>query len=416
MSRERLSRQSLRWLSYRGVCAAIHQPLLLRALSRLLREMPGLAGAAGTVATRDDVAAVFDRQALFSSAAHRPNLVVGDFLIGMESGPAHALQRRTLAARLPKAEVFGVLAAQESQVRVQALLNGPVRRIDVVTDYMVPIAWRCLRSCFGDSLPALTSNDPLFAHLQHIGAHLIVGSVATARVQSRASKAAMALDAWIRARLPQIRAAWAAPGSALIDDEELVRDATGLLWVGHPASVQALALVVIDLLGRPEWELLAARARALYAAGQDPWVDPALCVDAQAHVVESLRFRPPFPVLRREVLRDGHMGSRPPRRVTGGKTVTLLGIGAMFDPAAHADPASADRYCPARRWVAPDDGLFMFGHGPRPCIARDHVVQMLASSLIGLLLLPGLKFGDPWYARFRLDGPAITRLRLRFVD
>jgi hypothetical protein len=56
----------------------------------------------------------------------------------------------------------------------------------------------------------------------------------------------------------------------------------------------------------------------------------------------------------------------------------------------------------------------MFGHGARQCIARDHVVEVLVSALIGLLLLPRLGFADSLWRRFSLEGPAICRLHLKF--
>lgn len=413
MASDSIAKRSGRAFLYRALCALVNQPVLLRTIARLLRERPALANAVSTVVTRDDVAAVFDRQALFSSIAHQPNLVAGPFAIGTESGASHTAQRRGLEASLPPPQAFGEQAARVSRERVMPLRNGPVRRIDVTTDYMVPIAWSCLRTCFGPALPDLASSDPLFSHLRHIGAHLIVGGSATQAVQQRAVQSAIAVDAWIRPHLPQIRAArQAEPG---VTDDELARDAIGLLWVGHPASVQTLALIVLDLIRRPEWGVLAHSAQQrLLAEGGDPWGDVELRRDVRAHVLESMRFRPPFPLLRRYVVRDGHMGSIPPRKVQARDDIRLLILGALFDPAAHANPWTAERYCPAREWRDPDDRELMFGIGPRPCIAREHVQEMLTSALIGLLLLPGPSLADPCWARFRLDGPAITRLRLRF--
>lgn len=413
MARECLLRRWRRAFLFRATCAVVNQPLLLRAVARLLRRLPALAAAGGVVATRNDVAAVFDRQALFSSIAHQPNLVAGPFVIGVEAGPAHTAQRRGLEALLPAPDDFGRQAAHASRERVLPLRQGPVGRLDVVTDYMVPITWACLRSCFGAALPDLPSSDPLFTHLRHIGAHLIVGGSATPPVQARAVEAAIALDGWVRQHLPQLRAA--RPAGRAMTDDELVRDTMGLLWVGHPASVQALAFIVLDLIRRPQWRALAAQAeQSLTQAAGDPWSDIALRDNVRAHVLESLRFRPPFPLLQRYVLRDGHMGSQPPRRVAAAGSVGVLLLGAMFDPAAHADPASVDRYCPQRAWNNEGDRLLMFSIGPRHCIAREHVTEMLTSALIGLLLLPRAALADPCWARFHLDGPAITRLRLRF--
>lgn len=398
-----------RWLGYNGVSAIVHQPVLLRRMAALAQRLPWLAALAGAVVRRDDVVAAFDRDELFSNTAHRPNLVAGEFLIGLESGTLQDEQRKALIARLPAPAVFAQRAAAQARARVAALRGGPVRRFDLVTDYMAPIVWDCLAECFGGALPSLPDGDPLFAQLRHVGAHLIVGSIATDAAQVRARASAAALDAWVRAQLPAIARAWQVPEAASRD--AIARDAVGLLWVGHPASVQALALIVLDLLPRRQWRRLAEKARA---AGDDPWADPGLRDEVRAHVLESLRFRPPFPILRRDVVRDGHLGATPPRRVRGGSGLTLLGLGAMFDPAAMRERASAPRYDPSRGWKDPEDRWLPFGHGKRRCIAREQVVEMLASALIGLLLLPRLRPADPWWARFRLDGPAMARLRLRF--
>jgi hypothetical protein len=101
-------------------------------------------------------------------------------------------------------------------------------------------------------------------------------------------------------------------------------------------------------------------------------------------------------------------------RIRGGRNLTLMAIGAMFDPQAHQGSEPVTSHCPARRWTHPEDRFLMFGQGHRQCVARDHVVEMLVSAAIGLLLLPNLRFAGPWWRRFELDGPAIASLPLRF--
>jgi cytochrome P450 len=401
-----------RWLGYRGASSVIHQPLLLRRLAALAQQQPWLARATGTVVSRDDVVATFNRQSQFSSTAHRSNLIAGDFLIGSDSCPAQASHRRALGARLPSPDFIGDEAAAESRTRTFVLLGAKARRFDLVSDYMSPIVWQSLRSCFGSSLPMLGDNDPLFGHLRRIGAHLIVGATATDSVQTSARESAAALDAWVRERLPALQVAWGATDAE--HREPLVRDAIGLLWVGHPATVQALALIVLEVLPRKHWQLLSATARGLHEKETDPWGNDGLRRQVSDHVLEALRFRPPFPILRREVVRNGHLGARQQSRIAGGAMVTLAVIGAMFDPAAHKLGKSVGSYCPGRQWVDEKDRYLMFGHGARQCIARDQVVQVLVSALIGLLLLPRLSFAEPWWRRFSLEGPAISRLYLKF--
>jgi cytochrome P450 len=404
--------RGLRWLRYRAVSSVVHQPLLLRRLATLGQRQPWLARAAGAVVSRDDVVATFNRQAQFSSVAHQGNLVAGEFLIGLESGPAHAAQRWALMARLPAPDVFGMLAATESRSRSLALLAEASGRFDLVSNYMEPIVWRALRSSFGEALPTLADHDPVFDYVRHIAAHLLVGAVATDAVQTRARESAAALDIWLRERLPAVQAAWGDSDAA--HQEQVMRDAIGLLWVGHLPTVHAFSLIVLDLLPRRQWQTLSALVRRSQAAKVDPWENAELRKQIADHILESMRFRPPFPLLKRLAMRETHVGARNGSPVAGGTMLTLAAIGAMFDPAAHEAGQSAHAYCPARRWVNEKDRYLMFGHGARQCIARDHVVQVLVSALIGLLLLPRPCFVDPWWRRFRLDGPAIVQLRLKF--
>lgn len=404
--------RGLRWLRYRAVSSVVHQPLLLRRLATLGQRQPWLARAAGAVVSRDDVVATFNRQAQFSSLANQGNLVAGEFLIGLESGPTHAAQRWALMARMPAPDVFGGLAATESRSRSLALLAEASGRFDLVSDYMEPIVWRALRSSFGEALPMLADHDPVFDCLRHVAAQLLVGASATDAVQTRARESAAALDIWLRERLSAVQAAWGDSDAA--HQEQVMRDAIGLLWVGHLPTVQAFSVIVLDLLPRRQWQTLSTLARQLHAAKADPWENAELRKQVADHLLESLRFRPPFPMLRRLAMRDTHVGARDGSPVSGGATITLAAIGAMFDPAAHEAGQSAHSYCPARQWVNDKDRHLMFGHGARQCIARDHAVEVLTSALIGLLLLPRSRFADPWWKRFRLDGPAIVQLRLKF--
>ncbi len=404
--------QGLRWLRYRAVSSMVHQPLLLRRLAALAQKQPWIARAAGLVVTRDDVVATFNRQAQFSSLAHQGNLVAGEFLIGVESGPAHTAQRWALLARLPAPDVFGMLAATESRSRSLALLAEAPGSFDLVSDYISPIVWRALRSSFVDALPMLADHDEIFDHLRCVAAHLIVGGIATDPVQARARESAAALDVWMRERLSAVQAAWG--DSNVSHRDRVMRDAVGLLWVGHPVTVQAFSLIMLDLLPRRQWHTLSTLAKLLHAAKADPWENAELRKQVADHVLESLRFRPPFPLFKRLAMRDTHVGARNGSPVRGGAMLTLAAIGAMFDPAAHQPGLPAQAYCPARRWVDEKDRYLMFGHGARQCIARDHAVEVVVSALIGLLLLPRPSFADPWWKRFELDGPAIVKLRLKF--
>ena len=408
--RESLVRRLRRWVAYRVVSALVHQPLLLRLAACALRQWPWLGPRLGVVARRGAVVGVFERDTAFSNTSHAPNLPAGEFVIGLESCPRQAAERVLVASLLPSESSFAAAAAQESRRRIQALREGPTRRFDLIDDYLVPVAWQALRPAFGAAAPDVSPGDPLFAHLRAVGAHLIVGSVATEPVQRRALASGAQINACVRERLPQLLDAWqgAAPNQP---PALLARTAVGMMWVAHPATVQAGALLMQELLARqPIHRALARKAQAL----ADPWGDATLRDELRAHVLELLRFRPPFPILVRELARDARYeseGASP--RAKAGSRMTLLTIGALFDPLAR-DERPTNAYRPGRGFKEPADHYLVFGHGARHCPARHQVVETLVSALAGLLTLPGLRSGDAWPWRRVYEGPTITRMRLKF--
>lgn len=405
-------RRAWTWVQYRGISTIVHQPRLLRLIARTFQRYPGVGYASKAVAARDDVVAAFDRPLSFSSTAHRPNLVAGEFAIGMESGARHAAERRLLQAHLPPPAVFEQFASLESRRRSDALLAGPARRFDLIDDYLLPVAWQAISGSFGAELPVLGPGDPMFSHLRYIGAHLIVGTVATEAVQARAMASAAALNAWVRSNIRQLHAAWA--GAGALSNEEVARNVVGMLWVGHPATVQSGALVMQEVLSRRSDPLLRGLVDDILRHA-DPWQDAALRARLRQHVLELLRFRPPFPILHRDVRRDTLFGAKGKGRIAGGTVLTLFAIGAMFDPSAMRKPGMPPGdYDPDRAFKDSQDRHLMFGHGARQCVARDQVVEILTSALLGLLRLPRLTWADPWWRRMRYDGPIVTSMPLRF--
>ncbi|RZI97606.1 MAG: cytochrome P450 [Variovorax sp.] len=406
----RLSRFG-RWVSYRAVSAAVHQPLALRGLAAFVQKTPRARGLLNMVASRDDVVDAFQRPSAFSNSAHRPNLVAGDFAIGMESDARHACERAQLLRQLPSPAAFAERASAESRRLVAALQADGARRFDLIDDYMVPIVWQALGGSFGQALPPLPPGDPMFLNLRYVGAHLIAGSSATDAVQRRALESAAALNAWVRAQLPALQALWGMPEVA--QREAVARNVTGMLWVGHPATVQAGALLMQELLARPKvWRELAGRVRQ----SVDPWTDQPLRELLGRHVLELLRFRPPFPILRRQVPRDVLWGADGAARARAGSEVTLMVIGALFDPKAYAEDGGGDpaRYDPDRVFAHPADRYMVFGAARRQCIAPEQVVETLVSALTGLLQLPRLRWAQPWWRRMRYDGPIIVSAPLAF--
>jgi cytochrome P450 len=208
--------------------------------------------------------------------------------------------------------------------------------------------------------------------------------------------------------MPELRCAWA--HAKPHEDAAVRRNGVGLGWVGHPASVQSCALMMQELFKRPPvYRRLRDRAQSL---GDAVWTDPAFRTMLRGHVLELMRFRPTFPMLKRDVPRETTVRAGEHRRVDipGGRQLTLLSIGAMFDPKAFSKP---DLYWPERH-VDAEDEMIHFGLGPRPCVGRLHVVEVLISALTGLLLLPPMRYADPWWSRIGYDGPIVSRMMLGF--
>lgn len=405
-------------VNYRLISRLVHQPRLLRMMAGVLRTWPAIARVFPIVARRNAVAAVFERQASFSNAAHAPNLTAGEFAIGMDSGARHREDRAFLQRILPTREDCGAVSAEESGRLIQVFRESRDRTFDLIDDYMVPVAWQPLRRALGTGGGAITSADDrptpeVVEELRILGAQLITGSSATPAVRERAEAAAAKLNRRVKSLVPMLQGQWTnkAPG----DDEAILRNAVGLLWVAHPATVQAGALMMQELFSRRRvFDELASQARQL---GARAWTDPYFRTLLGHHVLELLRFRPPFPILKRHVPRDTlfDIGTQFPVRVAAGSEMVLLTIGALFDDSAMKNGDAAS-YQPGRQFKSTPDRYLMFGMGERACIAQHHVVEILVSALAGLLMLPRLRWADPWFARMKYDGPIVCQLRLRFDD
>jgi len=258
----------------------------------------------------------------------------------------------------------------------------------------------------------------LLRDLRHVGAHLLVGGVATPAVQARAEASAAALRRRITRRTSALRGALASRMPQASDDD-LRRSAIGLMWVAHPATVQAGVNLVRELLARPPLQeslrkrVAQARDAASHGTGLGPWLAVDLRSELADMVLELLRFRPPFPVLSRDVPRDAllALAGDQPARIAAGRTMKLMVIGALFDERATTEPA---RFRPGRLWQDPDDRYLVFGFGPRRCPATQHVLEMLVSLLIGLLQLPRpVRLARDRHA-MRHDGPATVQMRVEF--
>ena len=409
-------------IAYAIVGRVFHLPWLLRLIAALFRRFPALNRfmPSPVMASRATLNAAMARTADFSHAAHLPNLPAGKFVIGFDEGPHMRADRAMLIDWIRRASPPGSAAAAESRSRLGTWRQEGRTTIDLIDDYLIWVVWSELRQTLGAQASALTTATPgddyaLLMELRFIGAHLVVGSVAPERVRRRAEDKASALNARVERAWPDLADLADLAGQA--DQAAIRRNAVGMMWVGHPATVQAGALVIQELFGRPDVHRgLSDRAQAL---GAGAWSDAAFRFEIKQHIIELLRFRPVFPLLPRLVLRDVwcDIGGGESRQVKSGAGVVLALIGAMFDPDAQWAPGT---YRPTRyidRWARHgEDEYLMFGLGDRHCVARYLVIDILISAVIGLLQMPGLHWArrSLFQSRITYDGVIITHLPVAF--
>lgn len=402
--------QALTAFRCRLLCRLIHQPALLRSFALLLQRRPGLARMMGVVANVDSVVAVFHRQWNFTTA-QAPNMRTGEFVIGMEAGQTQRAEREFLQRVLPPPKDFAAAAAAESHSIVNRLEQLDPRAFDLIDDYMAPVAWAPLAMTLGAKAARAIVDEggerKLYEELRAVGAQLIIGPVSNRKVRDHADRCAAALNRRVLAAAGKFDQRWSAPLRG--GDDAMLRNAVGMMWVGHPATVQAGAQCMQELLARPDH--LRNLAQQVRVHGDKAWASSEVRAELTKHVLELLRLRPPFPILTRDVPRDTWFAvdpGVPPGEARAGTGMKILVAGAL----ASAAGTHARRYCPGQ--VDRNTyGTLMFGHGARACIATDHVVETLVSALVGLLRLTNLRWGSR-VRRIRYDGPTIERMPLRF--
>jgi len=412
-----------RRLLYGGYCWLNRHAALLRTIGALLRRWPSIAGRFGLVVRARAVKSVLTRPRSFSNTSHAPNLVAGDYLIAMDPGPVYHDDRALLDKRL---KVLTVQVHADCEAR-QRLAGLPQSRnsvsFDLIDDYLMWIVHRAIEPVFGTAAGNVAEGsqvavgDPglqrqYLLETRYVAGQLLAGSISTLDVQRRAEACAGALRARIKGVIGHIRSAWGLPPSYPSADIE--RNAVGLAWIAHAVTVQSGALVVQELLRRPE-VYRALRSKAAAIGAPNVWNHVDFRKSVHNHVLELMRFRPIFPLLVRDVPRDTVLetGGQKDAPCAGGKSVVMLSIAALFDPAAVAD---SRRFCPHRDWGTDEDlRWLMFGYGDRRCPARKYAVDILTSALIGLLTLPELRLAHGDGKAIKYTGPLMSRMRMRFA-
>ena len=411
----------VRAILYGGFCLLNRHVKILQRIGRLLQLWPFIGGWFGFAVRASAVKRVLTRPRGFSNRAHAPNLVSGDYLIGMDPGPIYDADRALLNARLAALKVqFD--PDRETQRRVQSLQAPELKSFDLIDDYLLWIVFRAIEPVFGEAAGRVAvgaGGDVADEGLQrqylldtrYVAGQLLAGGLSTLPFQRRAELCANSLRERINGVSSDIQRAWGVPN----DPEFIERNAVGLAWISHPVTVQSGALVVQELLIQSDaYRNLREMAAKIGEAGI--WSDTAFRKCVRDHVLELMRFRPIFPLLARNVPRDTQFetGGRHNAPCRGGSSVAIWSIAALFDKRAVPD---SGKFCPHRDWRHEEPLRYlMFGYGERQCPAKDFAVDIITSALIGLLILPELQLAYGESKVIAYDGPLMSRMRMRFAE
>jgi cytochrome P450 len=168
-------------------------------------------------------------------------------------------------------------------------------------------------------------------------------------------------------------------GAVDFDIQRVARNVGGLLIGTIETTSQAVIHALSFLLADAE-----RREAAVQAAHQ---------VEGEAidgHVMEALRFHPPFPYFFRVCEQPTQLGLGMPweQTITPGTTMLTLNHSAMFDPTGFPDP---HQFEPDRNQSA----NFLFGHGHHQCLGR-HIGAMIIPEIVRQVLrLPDIEAADP---------------------
>lgn len=309
------------------------------AISPSVARMLRLPGPIRLVVRADEVADVLARDEEFTIAevnGPRIEAASGPFVLGWDAGPDYDREAAFLHAAVAPDDMERI--ATMTAELAEAQLVGS--RIDVVAGYARPIAVELVQRWLG-----VTHPDPVT--LGHWMRGLFDGCFVTSDRRAREVTARIAplfadhLLGLISAAsedgpdtstvLGRMVDLAGQDGFDWVDDDAIRRNVAGLAVGAVDTTSKAAALVVDELLRRPEQ---LAAAGAAHRAGDVDGV--------WAHVVECLRWNPHQPLLARHARQATTLGRR---GVAEGTSVIVATSSAAFDRRAVASPREyrADR-------------------------------------------------------------------------
>jgi cytochrome P450 len=329
-----------------------------------------LGGPLVVVVHADDVADVLARDEEFTISevnGERIGAASGPFVLGWDAGPDYDREDALLRAAVRPGDIDRI--ADLTAELAAAQLAGAVR-VDAVAGYARPIAVELVQRWLG-----VTHPDPVT--LGHWLRALFDGCFVTsdrrakdvtARIAPQFGDHLLSLIDEARTHGPDTDTVLGRmvdlagqPGWEWVDDDAIRRNIAGLAVGAVDTTSKATALVLEELMRRPDQ---LADAGAAHAAGETDRV--------WAHVVECLRWNPHQPLLARHARESTTLDGR---TVSPGTSLLVITAAAAFDPAAVEAPRDyrIDRDAEAVR---------PFGAGLHECFGRL-VNQATLPALVG---------------------------------
>lgn len=369
--------------------------------SELRRERPILQLPGMVLVSRfDDCMAVLQQHERFTVALYQPKQA--GFWMAEDETPRHWREKGVMRTILDL-EDLPRLRAFASE-RAATLLASAGGGMDAVSGLSRAVPVALVQEMFGydQSDPAEIRSwsfwnqfDAFYNQPFHASSQL---EPSPERITAERQAANARMGAYLRSLLQRRAAELAASGSAThrgdpatrllrlsqsgavdFDLQRVARNVGGLLIGTIETTSQAVIHALSFLLSDPE-----RREEAIAAAQQDE--DTAI----DGHVLEALRFHPPFPYFFRVCEQPTLLGLGTPSEqlIPAGTTVLTLNHSAMFDPSGFVDP---DRFDPERNQSL----NFLFGHGHHECLGRHIGAVIIPAIVRQVLRLPAIQAAGP---------------------
>jgi cytochrome P450 len=330
-----------------------------------------------------------------------------NFFLGMPDSPRYTQDVSNMRIVVRREDVSKIVAPFVARTAESIVANAP-GTLDVVTGLSQLVPARLVAQYFGT--PG-TSESDLIAWATTLFWYLFMDPNDDPDLKARALPASVALNRAIDARIAERKASPQAlddvlarclalqeSGAPGMNDLDIRNNLIGLIIGAIPTTATACALVLDELLRRPE-QLAGAQQAA--GTGDDARLS--------SFVFEALRFNPLSPAMYRRANRDFTLakGEHRETELPRGATVLVATQSAMFDE--HYLQAAQD----FRLDRSARDALH-FGHGLHACFGQYINRVQIPGILKPLLQRKNLRRAADAAGQYRKAGPLAAGLTVQF--